>query len=266
MFRRLLDGSSLNDPGAARQIQDPLSFRCLAQIVGVVLQALADARREVEVELDATADNPIVLLPDGPMLSTANFHTPAIALAFDTLSIAFTHMATASFHRIARLLDPDLSGLPRYLSPVGGGSAGYVPVQKLCAALLGEVRLLASPASLDAMPVSDAVEDVAPQTPLAISKLADQLEPLRILAAVEALVAAQAVDLRSGTRLAAPTRRLYDAVRAVAAPLESDREPAPDVERVVALTADRDLLASLAASLDGLDLPFLQRFSAVESA
>ena len=116
------------------------------------------------------------------------------------------------------------------------------------------------------MPVSDAVEDVAPQTPLAISKLADQLEPLRILAAVEALVAAQAIDLRSGTRLAAPTRRLHDAVRAGAAPLERDREPAPDVERVVALTEDRDLLASLAPSLDGLDLPFLQRFSAVENA
>ena len=266
LFRSLLDGSSLSDPGGARQIQDPLSFRCLAQIVGVVLQALEDARREVELELAATADNPVVLLPGGPMLSTANFHTPAIAIACDTLSIAFTHMATASFQRIARLLDPALSGLPRYLSQAGGGSAGYVPVQKLCAALLGEVRLLASPASLDAMPVSDAVEDVAPQTPLAISKLADQLEPLRILAAAEALVAAQAVDLRPGVRLAASTRRLHDAIRAVAAPLESDREPAPDVEHVVALTADRDLLASLAASLAGLDLPFLQRFSAVENA
>ena len=79
-------------------------------------------------------------------------------------------------------------------------------------------------------------------------------------------MAAQADDLRSGTRLAAPTRRLFDAIRAVVAPLESDREPAPDVERVVALSADRDLLASLAASLDGLDLPFLQRFSAVGKA
>lgn len=266
LFRRLLDGSSLNDPGTARQIQDPLSFRCLAQIVGVVLQALVDARREVEIELDATADNPIVLLPDGPMLSTANFHTPAIALAFDMLAIAFTHMATASFHRIARLLDPTLSGLPRYLSPVGGGAAGYVPVQKLCAALLGEVRLLASPSSLDAMPVSDAVEDVAPQTPLAISKLADQLEPLRILVSVEALIAAQAVDLRAGARLAPTTQQLYDAVRAVAAPLAADREPASDIERVVALIADGDLLRALESSLAGLELPFLPRYSAVGNA
>ena len=196
------------------------------------------------------------------MLSTANFHTPAIALTFDVLAIALTHVATASFHRVAKLLDPELSGLPRYLSPVGGGSAGYVPVQKLCAALLGEIRLGASPASLDAMPVSDAVEDVAPQTPLAIAKLERQLEPLRMLVAVEALVAAQAVDLREGARLGAATRRLYDAIRADVPRLESDREPAPDIEHVVALTADRGLLADLAASLDGLDLPFLPRSSA----
>jgi histidine ammonia-lyase len=266
MFRRLLEGSSLNDPGTARQIQDPLSFRCLAQITGVVLQAHADARREVEIELNAISDNPVVLIPDGEMLSTANFHTPAISLAFDVLAIAFTHLATACFQRIARLLSPESTGLPRYLSPIGGGSAGYVPIQKLCAALLGEVRLRATPASLDAMPVSEAVEDVAPQTPLAVAKLSEQLEPLRILIAVEALVAAQAVDLRPEAQLAAPTRRLYDAVRAVTAPLDTDREPAPDIERVVALAGDDTLLAELAALLAGLDLPFLPRFSALESA
>jgi histidine ammonia-lyase len=266
VFRRLLEGSYLSDPDSARQVQDPLSFRCLAPIVGVALDAHANARREVEVELNAISDNPVVLLPDGEMLSTANFHTPAISLAFDGIAIAFTQLATACFQRIARLLSAESSGLPRYLSPIGGGSAGYVPVQKLCASLLGEVRLRASPASLDAMPVSEAVEDVAPQTPLAIAKLSEQLDPLRILVAVEALVAAQAIDLRPAARLTAPTRCLYDAVRALVPPLESDREPAPDIERVLALTSDDALLDDLAASLVGLELPFLPRFSALDDA
>jgi histidine ammonia-lyase len=261
LFRRLLEGSSVQH-AAARRVQDPLSFRCLAQITGVAMHALEAARREVEVELAATADSPVVL-PDGGMLSTANFHTPALAFAFDALAIAHAHLAAASFQRVARLLDPDLTGLPRYLSPVGGGSAGYVPLQKLGASLVGEVELGATPASLAAMPVSDSVEDVAPQTPLAIAKLADQLEPLAVLCAVEALVAAQAVDLRAGARLAEPTKRLYDAVRSVVEPLTADREPAPDLERVVALAADRELLDDLAAPLDGLELPFLPRYSAV---
>jgi histidine ammonia-lyase len=163
------------------------------------------------------------------------------------------------------VLTPALSGLPKYLSPVGGSSAGYVPVQKLCASVLGEVRLRAMPASLDAMPVSDLVEDIAPQTPLAIAKLADQLPPLRILGAVEALVAAQAVDLRGEVRLAARTRRLYEAVRAVVPHLEDDREPAPDIEQVAVLAADLEFLATLESELGGLDLPFLRSFSAVAS-
>ena len=263
LFRRLLEGSSL-EAGSARRIQDPLSFRCLAQIVGVALQALEEARREVEVELAGSSDSPVVL-SDGRMLSTANFHTPALAFVFDALAIAIAHLAAASFQRIARLLDPALTGLPRYLSPVGGGAAGYVPMQKLCASLVAEVRLGATPASLDATPVSDFVEDVAPQTPLAIGKLAGQLEPLRILSAAEALVAAQAVDLREGARLAAPTRRLYDALRSVVEPLGGDREPAPDLDRIVALAVDRQLLGDLESSLDGLDLPLLPRHSAVES-
>jgi histidine ammonia-lyase len=265
LFRLLLEGSYLNEPGAAREIQDALSFRTLAQVTGVVLQAFGDARREVETELNAVSESPVVLLPEGRMLSTANFHTPAIALAFDTLAIAFTYLATASSQRIGKLLTPALSGLPRYLSPVGGSSAGYVPVQKLCASLLGDVRLRAMPASLDTMPVSDLVEDVAPQTPLAIAKLADQLEPLRILVAVEALVAAQAVDLRGEERLAVRTRRLYEAVRAVVPRLEEDREPAPDIEQVALLATDRDFLTALEAGLAGLDLPFLRSFSALAS-
>jgi histidine ammonia-lyase len=265
IFRRLFDGSSLEDPGRARQIQDPLSFRCLPQILGVVLQAHGDARREVEIELNAGSDNPAVLLPDGLMLSNGNFLTPAIALQFDALKMAFAQMATACFHRIARLLDPAHSGLSRYLSPVGGAAAGYAPVQKLCAALLGEVRLRASAAGIDAMPVSDSVEDVAPQTPLAISEFADQLVPLRILVAVEALVAAQAVDLRKDARLAPGMRRLHDAMRAVVPHLEADREPAPDIEHVVSLASDRVLLDELAAGLEGLELPFLPRFAAAGS-
>jgi histidine ammonia-lyase len=265
LFRLLLEGSYLNEPGAARDIQDALSFRAQAQVTGAVLQAFGEARREVETELNAVSESPVVLLPEGRMLSTANFHTPAIALAFDALAIAFTYVATASFHRVGKLLTPALSGLPKYLSPVGGSSAGYVPVQKLCASLLGEVRLRSMPASLDAMPVSDLVEDIAPQTPLAIAKLADQLPPLRILGAVEALVAAQAVDLRGEVRLAARTRRLYEAVRAVVPHLEDDREPAPDIEQVAVLAADLEFLATLESELGGLDLPFLRSFSAVAS-
>ena len=129
-------------------------------------------------------------------------------------------------------MTPALSGLPKYLSPVGGASCGLVPLQKTAAALLGEIRHLANPASLDAIPVSDTVEDHAPSTPLTIRRLREQGDRLAWLVAIEALTAAQAVELRGLDALGAGTRPLYEAVREVAPPLVEDRDGGRDVARV----------------------------------
>ena len=254
MFRRLLAGSALNEPGASRAIQDALSFRVLPQIAGPVLDAAATATAAVEGELNAAADNPLVLPQDELMLSTANFHTPAIALAFDTLAIALCHLATASFHRVVKLMTPGLSGLPKYLSPVGGASAGFNPLQKTAAALHAEIRLRATPASLDALPVSDMVEDHAPHTPLCIRKLEEQLLPLRLLTAIEAMVAAQAADLRGHT-LGRGAALVYAQVRGVVPLLHQDRETGPDADLVADALFDDVLCPALREALGGLGLP-----------
>jgi len=234
LFRALLDGSALLAPGAARAIQDALSFRTLGPIFGVAFVALAHAAREVEIELNGAVDNPLVLIEDGEILSTPNFHTPAIALAFDTLAIALNHLASAGVQRIQKLMNPQLSGLPKYLSPAGGASTGFNSLQKTASALYGEIRLKAAPASLDAVPVSEIVEDHAPQSPLAIAKLAEQMDLFRMLVAIEAMVAAQAADLRGFASLGAGSGLVYQAVRSAVPKLEADRETGPDAMKVLA--------------------------------
>jgi histidine ammonia-lyase len=157
------------------------------------------------------------------MLSSPNFHLPMIALSFDSMAIALTHLATASVQRLIKLQNPALSGLPKYLSPVGGASVGYNAMQKTAAALHAEIRLKATPASLDAVVVSDTVEDHATHALLCVYKLDEQIHLLRDLVAIEALVAAQAVDLRGRTRPGAGTQKVFDAVRSVVPPLQVDR-------------------------------------------
>ena len=162
------------------------------------------------------------------MLSSPNFHPPMVALAFDSMAIALTHLATASVQRIIKLQNPALSGLPRYLSPVGGASVGFNAMQKTAAALHAEIRLKATPASLDAVVVSDTVEDHATHALLCVRKLDEQMRLMRHLVAVEALVAAQAVDLRGAVRLGAGTQPVFAAVRSAVAPLQADRPCGPD--------------------------------------
>ncbi|MCB8882776.1 histidine ammonia-lyase [Acidisoma cellulosilytica] len=253
MFRQILAGSYLHD-APSRSIQDALSFRVLSQIYGPTLAAFDTAVEAVTLEINAAADNPLVLAEDRVILSTANFHTPAIALAFDSLAIALCHLASASLQRTIKLMDPRLSGLPKYLSPVGGASVGFNALQKTASYLHAEIRLKATPASLDSVPVSETVEDHAPNTPLTIRKLEEQVLVLRLLIAIEALTAAQAVDLRGQPVLSAPTAALHAAIRASLPMLDEDREIGPDVDRVNDIAQDAEVLAALRGYFLGLSL------------
>ncbi len=233
-FRDLLAGSSLHDPGAARSIQDALSFRCLAQVHGPAVDALGRAVAACELELNSAHDNPLVLVEDAEMLSTGNFHLAGLALAGDALRPALAMVASMAVGRIVKLMQAELTGLQRYLTPVGGASAGFVPAQKTAVALYGEIRHAANPASLDQFPVSETVEDHSAQAPLVYAQLDRQLDAFERLVALEMLVAAQAVDLRRPARLGQGTAALHAAIRAAVPMLREDRELGRDVERVAA--------------------------------
>ncbi|MBX3570236.1 MAG: histidine ammonia-lyase [Rhizobiaceae bacterium] len=221
------------DPPSPAAIQDPLSVRCLPSIHGALLHAIGAAEQAVVIELNAAADNPLVLAGDGCVLSTGNFHTAALSLAFETLGLSIAQAAAATAARFVQLTGSSRHGLPRYLSPIGGASAGFVPLQKTAAALLAAIRHAANPAMLDFLPVSEGVEDHAAQTPLAVAKCSGMLDHWRRLVALEFLAAAQAADLR-GDRLGPTTGRLRDAVRLVAPPLGGDRPLGADVEALYA--------------------------------
>ena len=235
LLRHALEGSDFFGRRPAK-VQDAVSFRALPQTIGSFLGALASARREVETETNAAADNPLVLGADGVVLSNANFLTASLALAFDTLAIATAQLATASVQRSIKLMTGRLSGLANYLSPQGGASAGFVPLQKSLAALHAEIRLKANPASIDGIVVSDMVEDLGVNTVLAVVKLDEQKGLMRWVIAIEAMLAAQAVDLRRaaepGLTLSPVTQLVYGAVRAATPMLDRDRATGPDAAEV----------------------------------
>jgi histidine ammonia-lyase len=217
----MLEGSSLFEAKAA--IQDPLSLRCVAPIHGALSDALARAIEAVEIELNAAADNPLVILDENRVLSTGNFHTPSLSLAFETLGLAIAQVAAASAARFIQLTGSARNGLPRYLSPVGGASAGFVPMQKVVTALMAAIRHKANPVMLDFLAVSEGVEDHATQSALAVQKCAEMLDLWRQLIACEMLAAAQAVDLRAGHRCGLGSAVAYARVRRIAPMLTDDR-------------------------------------------
>jgi histidine ammonia-lyase len=244
-FRALLDGSSLWEPGAARNLQDPLTFRCLPQVHGAVRDAFAFARGQLEVELNASQENPLVIPSEERIISVANFDVLPLAAALDFVRIAFAPAVTGACERLEKLLQGPLTGLPDGLAPRPGlaeNSLGELGVA--AQALAAEARLLAQPVSFELVTTTHAegIEDRVTMAPLAARRLSEMVELGERLVAIELVVAAQAVDLRKPPALGAGTRSARDLVRqripfmGEGDPLPADVEPVRDLIREGALS------------------------------
>jgi histidine ammonia-lyase len=233
-----LAGGALAEPGAARRVQDPLSIRCIAPIHGSLLAALDFAAASIAPELSGSGDNPSVIVEDGVILSNANFHVPALALAFDTAAIGLAQVANSIVMRAAKLLTERLSDLPATLSPRGTTRAGMAPLLKTGEALAIEIAQMAHPVSVDSRSSADGVEDDTPNAPQAVAKFERALGHFRLLVALELAIAAQAVDMAKISRLGLATGWMQAAVRRVVPPLDEDRGFTADVEAIAAVLAD----------------------------
>ncbi len=242
-LRELLEGSELWRPGAARNLQDPLSIRCVPQTHGAVYDALSVARGMMEIELNSAGDNPLVLVEEGAIVSVGNFDVTSLAMAFDYMRLGIAHAAQVANERVQKLLWRHFSGLPTGLAPHDGPTGGLRPLGRSFAALASEARFLANPVSLDYRgQLAEGVEDHASMAPLAVSTTSSLVSLAHRLVALELIIAAQAVDLRGGPeRLGGGTGRAYAVVREYAGTLTDETEWNADLEGLAKLVGDGQL-------------------------
>src|ERR1700757_25055 len=188
--------------GEGSRIQDAYCLRCIPQVHGAVWDTLEHGRRVFEIELNSATDNPLVF--DDAIISGGNFHGAPLALALDYLSIVLCQLAGISERRTERLLNPSLNeGLPAFLASKPGLESGLMMAQVTAAALVAELRVLASPASTGSIPTSGNQEDFVSMGMTSALKLEQAVALARMVIAIELLAATRALDLRSETSTAA---------------------------------------------------------------
>ena len=234
-LRELLQDSEIrkshgdNDP----RVQDAYSLRCMPQVHGAVRTALAHATEVVQIESGSATDNPLVFSDTGEVLSGGNFHGAPLALVFDYAAIALTDLISITERRIDRLVNPDTNeGLPPFLTKQPGISSGFMMLQVSAVALLNEAKVLAHPASVDNVPTDGGKEDHVSMGMTSATKLRSIVNLAEMVAAIELLTAAQALDYRAPL---APGRGVKDAhkiVRGLVEPLTEDRSMAADIEKL----------------------------------
>lgn len=258
------------------KVQDAYSLRCMPQVHGPVRDAAAYVEGVLEIELNSANDNPLIFdesteypVPSAEsnngfshsvlgtgysVLSGGNFHGAPLSIAADFLGIAVCGLANISERRQARLVDKAAHGglLPAFLTEHGGVNSGFMMAQYTSAALASENKSLAHPASVDTIPTSANAEDHVSMGPIAGRHARAIVANTARVLALEAMMAAQAIDFRlkadAHARMGAGTRAAYETIRAHVPFLEKDADMRPHIAAMERLVVSGEL----ARVLEGL--------------
>lgn len=231
-LRRLLEGSALTD-SMPDKVQDAYSIRCTPQILGAVRDGIRFAASQVNIEVNAATDNPLILVDsDEPnkAFSAGLFHGEPVGMAADHLKLAICELATLSERRLYRLTTGTLSSrLPSFLADYDAPTLGMMVPQTTAAALVAHNRSLAWPSTADSIPTCEDQEDVVAMSTTAARQAREIVDNSRKVVAIELHAAATALrhrlDEEPGTRLGAGTTvalALVESIVADAGELPSD--------------------------------------------
>jgi histidine ammonia-lyase len=224
------------------RVQDAYALRCMPQVHGAARNAFRYIRQVLETEANSATDNPLIF-PDEPddegrpgrVVSGGNFHGQPVAQVLDLLSIALADLASLSERRTERLVNPDLSALPAFLTREPGLHSGFMIAQITAAALVSECKGLAHPSSVDSITTGANKEDHVSMGMSAAIRARKVLENAETVLAIELLCAAQALEFLKPLRPGNGVRSAYDAMRERIEPLGDDRVLAPDIEAATGL-------------------------------
>ena len=255
-LRALLSGSVIRESHLQgdERVQDPYCIRCQPQVDGACLDLLRSVARTLEIEANAVTDNPLVLSDDS-VVSGGNFHAEPVAFAADQIALAVCEIGAISQRRIALLVDPALSyGLPAFLAKKPGLNSGLMIAEVTSAALMSENKQMSHPASVDSTPTSANQEDHVSMACHGARRLLQMTDNLATIIGIEALTAAQGVELRSPLTTSPELQRVIATIRAAVPSLEEDRYMANDLRAAADLVATGALAASVSADI----LPVLE--------
>ncbi|MGZ4591412.1 MAG: histidine ammonia-lyase [Actinomycetes bacterium] len=252
-LRTLLAGSPLvaSHRESDHAVQDSYCLRCSPQVHGAVRDVHSHARGVIDIELGSIVDNPVIV-PDGEVMSTGNFHGEPLAFAGDMLAIAVSELGSISERRTDRMLDPAFSrDLPAFLARDPGTNSGYMIAQYTAASLVSENKVLAHPSSVDTIPTSGNQEDHVSMGWTSMRKLLEVVSNVRAVLSVEVLAASQALDLRAA--LAPPgagSGAVHRLVRQHVPTMDVDRNVSDQISAVDGLL--REIVAAAEAAVGGL--------------
>jgi histidine ammonia-lyase len=251
IYRELVAGSAIRASHLVgdERVQDPYSLRCQPQVMGAVMDLIAQAARTLLIESNAVTDNPLIF-PDagaaegGVVVSGGNFHAEPVAFAADSLALAIAEIGALAERRIALLIDATLSGLPPFLVREPGVNSGFMIAHVTAAALASENKSLAHPASVDSLPTSANQEDHVSMATFAARRLDQMAHNTGVIVGIELLAAAQGIEFHRPLTSSDHLEHVHAQLRKQVPAFDEDRFFAPDIELAKRMVMEGELSAS----------------------
>ena len=232
MVRSALDGSYLWSPAKDRALQDPLSYRTMAYVLGGAGIATQDLTKALEIQINHSDDNPGVVAGasddkasgqvsqyfiegdvSGAIYPSAGFEMLPVASRVETLNTALVRLSQAITMQTIRFENPDMTHLSRFLAAETNQGHAFGAIQKPLVALLAENQQIGAQAPVGSIAMAGNIEDLDSHAPLSVANLSRILDNLYWMSSIQLLHAAQAVDLRKPGQLGAGTKALFEDYR-----------------------------------------------------
>jgi len=244
---RILEGSEITKANEDRRVQDCYILRRAAQMGGAAKRTINEGIISVWEELNSCSDNPI-FFPDGdeatPLMG-ANFCGAYDSLHMDSLVNALTQFAKFSERHVERLTNRHYSDYPAFLVKNPGLNSGFMILQYTAASLLNEMKVLATPSSVDSIPTSGGQEDPVLFAYYAAKKAFDCCKKMAYIYAIDYLAELQALDFIDGLKSAPALQKVYDLIRSKVPTVDEDRFYGDDIEAICAMIEDGSIVAAV---------------------
>jgi histidine ammonia-lyase/phenylalanine ammonia-lyase len=232
-----------------RQVQDRYSIRCAPHVVGALRDTTRWVGEWVEIEANASDDNPLFDAEGERVHSGGNFYGGHITQAMDSLKVGVANLCDLLDRQLELVVDEKFNrGLtPNLIPPFGyddprnGLHHGFKGMQISASSLAAEALKLSNPASVHSRSTEAHNQDKVSMGTIAARDARTIVELAEHIAAMHLIAVCQALDLRGIEQAGPYSRAVHARIRERVPYLDGDRRTDTDIAAVVDLIRRGDI-------------------------
>lgn len=207
LYRGQIEAEVLDD-----KVQEYYSLRCVPQILGPILDTVAQAEKVVLDEINSVSDNPVVDHVQQNIYHGGNFHGDYVSLEMDKLKIAITKLSMLSERQLNFLFNDHLNRkFPPFINTGKlGFNLGLQGVQFTATSTVAENQTLSSPMYIHSIPNNNDNQDIVSMGCNAALMTRKVIENTFEVLAIQTMAVVQGIGyLQNMDRLSGRSQHIY---------------------------------------------------------